>query len=114
MNHSVGILLFSLTTDSTQRTGLDEKSNSEAVTARWIPPFVSVSLYFLLIKESKNTIPKPETEKSDTTEEKSGATEDKSDSKKKDSQKPEQGLMKVKMLKDCQIAIRVSPLDVKS
>lgn len=34
MNHSVGILLFSLTTDSTQRTGLDKKSSSEAAAAR--------------------------------------------------------------------------------
>lgn len=51
MNHSVGILLFSLTTDSTQRTGLDKKSNSEAATARRISPFVPVS-HFMLIKES--------------------------------------------------------------
>lgn len=56
MNNSVGILLFSLTTDSTQRTGLDEKSNSEAAAARWTPPFVSVS-HFLLIKKVKIPFP---------------------------------------------------------
>ena len=55
MNHSAGIL-FSLTPDSTQRTGLDEKSNSEAATARWIPPFASASC-FMLIKDSKKTFP---------------------------------------------------------
>lgn len=84
MNHSVEILAFSLTTDSTQRISLDKKNDLEAAAVRRIPPFVSVS-HFILIKENLNNI-----------------------------SLPGQDFLKLNTFKECQIAIGMSSLDVRS
>lgn len=79
MNNSVEILLFSFTTNSTQRM-----NNFEAGPVRRIPLYVSVS-HFTFKKESSNNI-----------------------------SLPGQAFMKLNTFEDCQIAVVVSPLDVRS
>lgn len=56
MNHSLEILVFSFTTVSMQRTGLNEKNNFEVTTVGWILSFVWIS-FFPLQKRARITFP---------------------------------------------------------